>query len=366
MSGPRAKPSIAAIHPYVAGKATIAGFADPIKLSANENAMGCSPAARAAFLAGASSLNRYADPSANALREAIAAKHGLDPARIVFGEGSDEIFSLACQAYLNPGENMVQPHFAFAAWAIAARAAGADVISAPERDHHVDVDALLAAVDARTRVMFIANPASPTGTRIPFKEIRRLHAGLREDVLLVLDGAYAEYAEGEEDFAGDFALAEAAPNILATRTFSKIYGLAALRIGWGYAAGPIADTLNRIRLPFNVPAPSQAAALAALHDDAFVTASRAHAQAGREALTHKLRAHGLITLPASANFVTCRTPHGFALTAPALENALAERGILVRSLSNYAMPECLRITIGTEREMAALNDALSDTLAAAR
>ena len=366
MSGPRAKSSIAAIHPYVAGKAKADGFAEPIKLSANENALGCSPAAREAFLAGASSLNRYADPRANALREAIAAKHGLDPARIVFGEGSDEIFSLACQAYLNPGERMVQPQFAFAAWAIAARAAGAEVISAPERDYHADVDALLAAIDARTRVVFVANPASPTGTRIPFSDIRRLHAGLREDILLVLDGAYAEYAEGEEDFTGDFALAETAANVLVTRTFSKIYGLAALRIGWGYADGPIADTLNRIRLPFNVPAPSQAAALTALQEQAFVTTSRAHAQAGREVLAQRLRAQGLITLPAAANFVTCRTPADFTRTAPAIESALAARGVLVRGLANYAMPDALRVTVGTEPEMAAFYDALSDILPAQR
>ncbi len=363
MSGPRPKPSIAAIHPYVAGKAKVAGFAEPIKLSANENALGCSPAARAAFLECAASLHRYADPRASALRDALASKHKLDPDRIIFGEGSDEIFSLACQAYLNPGEAMVQPHYAFAAWAIAARAAGAEVIAALERDYTVDVDALLNAVEARTRVVFVANPASPTGTRIPFRDIQRLHAGLPDHVLLVLDGAYAEYAESEADFDGGFALANAASNVLVTRTFSKIYGLSALRIGWGYAATPIADTLNRIRLPFNVPAPSQAAALAALQDDAFVETSRTHACAGREALSRFLRERGLITLPASANFVTMRTPAGFPMDAAAIERALAARGLLVRGLTNYAMADALRITIGTEPEMAALCAALNEIIA---
>ncbi|HRP10012.1 MAG TPA: aminotransferase class I/II-fold pyridoxal phosphate-dependent enzyme, partial [Terricaulis sp.] len=191
MSGPIAKPSIAAIHPYVAGKAKVEGFTAPIKLSANENALGCSPAARAAFLEGAASLHRYADPYVGALREALAAKHGLEPARIVFGAGSDEVFSLACQTYLNPGDAMVQPAYAFAAWAIAARAAGAEVISAPEQSYTINVDALLAAVTPRTRMLFVANPASPTGTRVPFSEIKRLHAGLPAHVLLVLDGAYA-------------------------------------------------------------------------------------------------------------------------------------------------------------------------------
>jgi histidinol-phosphate aminotransferase len=358
VSGPRAKPTIAAIHPYVAGKAKAAGFAEPIKLSANENALGCSPAAQTALLTGAQSLHRYADPQANALREAVAARHGLDPTRLVFGAGSDEIFSLATQAYLSPGDVMVQPQFAFAAWAIAARAAGAEVVSAPERDHRIDIDALLAAVNARTCMMFVANPASPTGTRVPFTEIERLHAGLPDHVLLVLDGAYSEYAEHEADYDAGLSLAANAPNVLVTRTFSKIYGLAALRIGWGYAAAPIAGTLNRIRLPFNVPAPSQAAALAALGDVAFVETSRAHARAGRARLARFLRDVGLKPLPAAANFVTARAPD-----APALERALAERGILVRGLTNYSMPDALRITIGADDEMEALYAALSEITA---
>lgn len=363
MSGPRPKASIAAIHPYVAGKSNAAGFAQPTKLSANENPLGCSPAARAAFLAGGDTLHRYADPQANALREAIAAKHGLEPAHIVFGAGSDEIFSLACQAYLNPDDTMVQPQYAFAAWAIAARAAGAEVISAPERDYTIDVDALLAAVDARTRVLFAANPASPTGTRIPFAEIKRLHAGLPQDVLLVLDGAYAEYAEDEADYDSGLRLAQSAPNVLVTRTFSKIYGLAALRIGWGYAAAPIADALNRIRLPFNVPAPSQAAALAALADHAFVETSAQHAREGRNDLALFLRELGFIVLPPAANFVTARTPAGFPLQAPEIERALAARGILVRGLSGYSMPDALRFTVGAAGEAAALRTALADIIA---
>ena len=362
MMAPEPKPSIAAITPYVAGKAKVAGHARPIKLSANENALGCSPAARAAFLKGAASLHRYADPNASALREALAAKHDLDPARIVFGAGSDEVFSLATQAYLSPGDEMVQPQFAFAAWAIAARAAGASVVSAPEQRYSVDVDAMLDAVTPRTRMMFVANPASPTGTRIPFAEVRRLHAALPPRVLLVLDGAYAEYAEGEADFDDGIELASAAHNVLVTRTFSKIYGLAALRIGWGYASAAIAETLNRIRLPFNVPAPSQAAALAALGDTDFVARSVAHARDGRAALARALESLGLLVTPPAANFVTARTPQGFALTAAEIEHALAQRGILVRGLTNYAMPDALRITIGADDEMAALSEALTSIL----
>lgn len=357
MSGPLAKPAIAAIRPYVAGQAKAAGFAAPIKLSSNENGLGCSPAARAAFAEGAARLHVYADPHARALRTALAEKHNLDPARIVFGAGSDEVFSLACQAFLNPGDVMVQPQYAFAAWAIAARAAGAEVRSAPERAFHVDVDALLAAVDARTRVVFVANPASPTGTCLPSREILRLHAGLPENVLLVLDGAYAEYAEGQTGYEDGLRLAHRAPNVLATRTFSKIYGLAALRAGWGYASAAVADPMNRIRLPFNTPAPAQAAALAALADQEFVERSRAHARAGREALAQLAQRLGLEALPASANFVTVRTPD-----APALESALAARGILIRGLSNYGMPDALRISIGAPHEMDALHTALHDIL----
>ena len=359
MKAPIAKPSISAIHPYQAGKAKAEGFAAPIKLSANENALGCAPAARAAFAAGGASLNRYADPHASALRDAIAARHGLEPRNIVFGAGSDEVFSLATQAYLNPGDTMAQPQFAFAAWAIAARAAGADVISAPEQDYTIDIDALLAAITSRTRMVFVANPASPTGSRVSFSEIARLHAGLPGDVLLVLDGAYAEYAEGEADYDAGFALAKSAGNVLVTRTFSKIYGLAALRIGWGYAAPAIADTLNRIRLPFNVPAPSQAAALAALEDQTFVESSRRHAQAGRADLARLLAELGFDVIAPSANFVTARHTQ-----APAIERELAARGILVRGLANYAMPDALRITIGADAEMQALRAALSEIIAA--
>jgi histidinol-phosphate aminotransferase len=362
MSAPFAKSTIAAIRPYVAGKARAEGFARPIKLSANENALGCSPAARAAFLESAEALNRYADPYAGALREAVAQRHALEPARLVFGAGSDEIFSLACQAYLGVGDEMVQPQFAFAAWAIAARAAGANVVSAPERNDTVDVDALIAAVTPRTRMLFVANPASPTGTRVPFAEIERLHAALPLRVLLVLDGAYAEFAEAEADFHDGMRLAKSAPNVLVTRTFSKIHGLAALRIGWGYSSAAIADTLNRIRLPFNVPAPSQAAACAALTDEAFIARSALHAREGRADLARFLMRFGFQVAPPSANFVTARTPRAFPVQADVIEQALAARGILVRGLSTYAMPDALRITIGADHEMASLRTALNDIL----
>lgn len=356
MSGPQPKRAILEITPYVPGKAKAEGFIAPLKLSANENALGCSPAALAAYREAAATLHAYPDPGATALRDAIAAKYDLDPARIIFGTGSDELFSLACQAYLSPGESMVQPQFAFAAWAIAARAAGAVVRSAPERDYAVDVDAMLAAVDETTRVMFVANPANPTGTRIPYAEIRRLHAALPDHVLLVLDGAYAEFADGLEDFEDGLALARSAPNVLVTRTFSKLYGLAALRIGWGYAAAPVADTLNRIRLPFNAATPAQAAALAALGDDAFLAASVAAAVRGRALLDGWLRERGFTTLPSSANFVTALVPAD--RDAREIEKSLARQGVLVRWLGNYGLPNALRITAGDDASMLRFRDAL--------
>lgn len=359
MTAPRPKPTILEIEPYRPGRASVPGFERPIKLSANENALGCSPAARAAYIEAANALHLYPDPRASALRAALARKHGLDPERMVFGTGSDEIFSMACQAYLRPGEVMVQPQFAFAAWAIAARAAGAEVRSAPEKDYTVDVDAMLAAIDARTRVMFIANPANPTGTVLPHSEIVRLHAGLPSDVLLVIDGAYAEFGGGEAMFA---AFADA-PNVLITRTFSKLHGLASLRIGWAYAPAAVAEALNRIRLPFNTPAPAQAAALAAHADEAFMARSVAHVLRGRTRLDRELRDIGLAPIPSAANFVTVCFPPGAALTAEQACDELAQRGILVRGLANYAMPDCLRITVGSEAEMTELRSALHSLLA---
>jgi histidinol-phosphate aminotransferase len=359
MAHPTPKRTIQDISPYRPGKAKIAGIAAPIKLSANENAFGCSPAARAAFIATADQLHLYPDSRAAALREALARKLDLDPARIVFGAGSDEVFSLACQAFLSPGDVMVQPQYAFAAWAIAARAAGAEVISAPERAYAVDVDAMLDAIDARVRIVFVANPASPTGTSVPFAEIERLHAGLREDIILVLDGAYAEFAA--DGGRNDWSLATA-PNVIITRTFSKLYGLANLRVGWGYCPAPIADVLNRIRLPFNVSALAQAAAIAALGDEAFAARSAAHAAQGREALSALLLKVGLQPLPATANFVTARVPADFPITAAEIDRRLAEQGVLVRALDNYGMPDCLRITIGADDAMLAFERALMSVL----
>lgn len=346
------KPSILEIEPYKPGRATVQGFERPLKVSANENALGCSARAREAYISAAANLNLYPDPRANALRAALAEKHGLDPDRIIFGTGSDELFAMACQAYLQPGDVIVQPQYAFAAWAIAARAAGGGVVSAREKQFRVDVDAMLAAVDARTRLVFIANPANPTGTAISLAELRRLHAGLSEDVLLVLDGAYAEFGETGDWFKafGD------APNVFITRTFSKLYGLASLRLGWGYAPRAVANVINQIRLPFNATGPAQAAALAALEDEAFVERSVAFAVAGRQRLAEDLSALGLAPLPPAANFVTVRFPETSRVSAIEACEGLAAEGILVRGLEPYGMADALRITVGHSQDMDRLID----------
>lgn len=358
MSPPVPKPGILDIAAYVPGRAKLAGVERPLKLSANENPFGCSEAARAAFIAAASEIHLYPDANTSCLRAAIAGKYRLEPERLIFGAGSDEIFAVAAQAYLGPGENAVQPQYGFAAWAIAVAATGAWMKSAPEPAFVVDVDAMLAAVDERTRVVFIANPANPTGTWLPFSEIERLHAGLPARVLLVLDGAYAECASGIEGFSDGLAWSRDKTNVLVTRTFSKAYGLASLRVGWAYGSTAVVSALDRIRLPFSVPRAGEAAAVAALADDAFVQRSAMAFDEDRLRLDTSLRALGVRTLPSATNFVTARF-----YDARAVDAALAQRGILVRHLANYGMPDWLRISIGCSADTERVIHALTEVLA---
>lgn len=361
MSAPRPRPGVLDIRAYVPGRATAPGVSEPVKLSANENALGCSPLALEAYQRAGAGLNLYPDPRGGALREALAARYDLEAERLILGCGSDDLFSLVCNAFLSPGDRMIQPAHGFAAWAIAARTAGAEVIDAPERFLTVDVDAILAAVDDRTRMVFVANPANPTGTVLPFAEIARLHAGLPPHVVLVLDGAYAEFAG--EDFDAGFELARHAENVFVTRTFSKLHGLAALRIGWGYAAPGLIGAMDRIRPPFNTSAPAQAAAVAALADEAFARASLEHVWRWRPRLASALSGMGLKPAPSATNFVTARVPPESGTDAASLVEALARRGILIRGLSGYGLPDAVRITIGSDAQMEALLAALPETLA---
>lgn len=360
---PTPKPWIEAIHAYVPGKSTGADGRPLIKLSANENPLGCSPAALAAR---AAAPERYPDPDSTALRSAIAQVHGLDPARVVMGTGSDELLNLAAQGYAGVGDEVLFSRFSFSVYDIAARRCGATPVIAPDTDFGADVDALLALVSERTRVVFIANPNNPTGSFLPKGEIARLHAALPTDVLLVVDQAYAEYLAPEDD-DGALALAAAHGNVLVTRTFSKIYGLAGERIGWATGAPGLIATLNRIRGPFNVSNTGQAMAEAAVADQAFVTRARDHNRAERTRFVAALEAlgnHGLRPLPSEANFVMIL--FGGALTAETAYNGLAERGYIVRWLPGQGLPQTLRITIGTAEQMDDIAAALREMAEAAK
>jgi len=358
MSAPEPKPWIMAIAPYVPGRATTDDGRTVAKLSSNENPLGTSAAARRAFVEAAGSLARYPDASGAIVREAIAAKYGLDPARIIYGNGSDEILHLAAGAFAGPGDEVIFVKYGFAVYEIAARRVGATPVVAPDKDYATDVDAILAAVTERTRIVYVANPNNPTGTYADRAAIARLHAGLPSRVLLVLDHAYAEYlADGEED--GGLVLAANAPNVLVTRTFSKIHGLAAERIGWGYAAADIVQAMHRIRLPFNMTIAGQHAAVAALADDAFVTGSRDHNARWRAWLADevgRLGNHGIRAVPSKANFLLVLFDG--RLTAERAYKGLMDEGYITRWLPGQGLGHGLRISIGTEAETRGVADAL--------
>ena len=358
-SRPLPKPGIMDIHAYVPGKATAAGIAQPIKLSANENPLGSSPKAHEAFASAENSLHVYPDPRTTILREAIAARYRIEPERLIFGCGSDEVFALLNQAFLEPGDNIVQGEFGFAAFAIGAYACQAVVRRAREPNYRIDVDELLACVDDRTRLIFLANPGNPTGTWIPFSEVRRLHDALPPSVVLVLDGAYGEFCL-DASFSDGVDLARTSSNVVVTHTFSKLHGLAALRVGWGYAPLEIAQAVDRIRLPFNTSIAAQRAAVAALADEDFQRASIALCETWRPWLTQQIGGLGLEVIgPSAANFVLIGFPKTPGKTAAEADAFLGARGLLVRGVGNYGLPDHIRITIGLEAHNRAIVDALA-------
>jgi histidinol-phosphate aminotransferase len=358
---PLPKPGILDIHAYVPGKAGAAGVVAPIKLSANENILGCSPAARQAFVEASEALGAYPDGRGGGLRTALSTHYRIEPDRIILGCGTDEIFALLNQVFLEPGDNIVQGEFGFGAYAIGARANQGEVRLAPEPNYRIDVDAMLAKVDERTRLMFIANPANPTGTFIGEAEIRRLHAGLPPGVILVLDGAYAEF-NTDPGFTDGLELAREAENIVVTHTFSKLHGLAALRVGWAYAPLAVSEAVNRVRLPFNTSTAGQAAAIAALADTDFQKRSLALVEQWRPWLTQQLGGLGLEVVPSAANFVLVEFPRSPGKTAADAETFLAARGLITRGVGGYGLPHHLRITIGLEAHNRAVVDALADFL----
>ncbi|WP_093315794.1 histidinol-phosphate transaminase [Sphingomonas jatrophae] len=363
MTAPAPKPWIDAIAPYVPGRATADGGRKAIKLSSNENPFGTGEAAKAAYAAEARSLDRYPDAGAAALREAIGAHYGIEAERVIHGTGSDEVLHLAAGAFAGVGDEIAYARYGFSVYDIAARRVGATPIVAPDKDYATDVDALLACVTERTRVVYVANPNNPTGTYTSRGEIARLHAGLPSDCLLVIDQAYTEYLDPEDD-DGALELARTAPNVLVTRTFSKIFGLAAERIGWGYGPAPVIAAMHKIRAPFNVTTAGQHAAIAALRDAAFVERSRAHNATWRAWFSDQMDAlPGLRVVPSKANFVLVLFEG--RLRAEAAYKGLMDAGYIVRWLPGQGLPDALRITIGTEDEMRGVVDALTAMASAA-
>jgi len=353
----KARPGILDIAPYKGGDWQLSGHQRVIRLASNEGPLGPSPQAIRAYRELADELHRYPDGGQEELRAAIAGQHGLPADQIVCGAGSDELISLLVRAYAGPGDEVLHSEYGFLMYAIAAKGAGATPVAAPERDYTTNIDALLARVTPRTRVVLLANPNNPTGSLLPAGEVRRLHAGLPKDVLLVVDAAYAEYVDSA-DYEDGAALVAAHDNVVTLRTFSKIYGLAALRLGWAYGPPAVIDVLNRLRGPFNTNAPAQAAALAALADRAHVAAAKAHNDRWLPWFSKRVAAAGFTPLPSAGNFVLVRFPAGAATNADAACAFLNARGILPRKVGAYGLGDCLRITIGRADEMETVAEAL--------
>ena len=339
----RPQPGILDISLYEGGAAHVPGMANAVKLSSNENPFGPSDRVKEAFQRSVHTLHRYPSTDHAALRTAIGEVHGLDPARILCGVGSDEIITFLCQAYAGPGDEVVFTEHGFLMYRISAMAVGATPVEVPERERVTDVAAILAACSHRTKLVFIANPNNPTGTMISQAEIERLAEGLPAQAILVLDGAYAEYVEG---YDGGAALATARENVFMTRTFSKIYGLGGLRIGWGYGPKAIIDVLNRIRGPFNLSNTQLDAAEAAVRDQEWVTRCRSENARMRVWLAEALAEIGVPSDVSMANFVLARFAD--AAEAEACDSWLKEQGLIVRRVASYKLPHCLRITVGDE------------------
>ncbi|MGB0682148.1 MAG: histidinol-phosphate transaminase [Magnetovibrionaceae bacterium] len=355
--GPSPRPGILEIAPYKGGDASLPGVTRVIKLASNEGPFGPSPKAMAAFSETAAKLHLYPDGGSVQLRKAIAGVYGLEADRIVCGTGSDELLALLARAYAGPGDEVILSEHEFLMYRIAALSAGATPVEVPMVDLCCSVDNILGAVSANTRIVFLANPNNPIGTFVPKAELARLAAGLPEDCLLVIDSAYAEYVE-RDDYEPGVALVNQYPNVIMTRTFSKIYALGGLRIGWGYGSPEVIDVLDRIRGVFNVTLPGQAAAQAAVEDIEFVERCRDHNRTCRAWFAEALRAFGLTVPPSEGNFVLVRFPDGQAQAAAA-DETLRKAGIIVRVMKSYGFEDALRISIGPEEDMTLCRDVLA-------
>ena len=358
MQRPQPRPGVLAIDPYVPGKSAAPGVTRVFKLSSNETPLGPSPHAIAAYRAVADHLQDYPDGAATPLREAIGRAFGLDPGRIVCGAGSDDLLNLLADAYLQDGDEAIHTTHGFLVYPIATLGSGAKPVAAAEKNYTADVDAILAAVSARTKIVFLANPNNPTGTYIGFDEVKRLHRALPAHVLLVLDAAYAEYVR-RNDYESGIELVATSDNVVMCRTFSKIYGLAALRLGWMYGPAHVVDAVNRIRGPFNVNAAAMAAGVAAVADAAHIEAARAHNEKWLAWLSAEIRKLGLEVTPSVANFVLIHFPKQKGRTAVDADAFLTGRGLILRRVAAYHLPDALRMTVGTEEANRLVVEALA-------
>src|SRR6266851_5162331 len=344
---PKPRPGVLDIAAYVPGKSSAPGVAKIFKLSSNETPLGPSPRAIAAYKEAADHLEDYPDGSASELREAIGHAFGLDPERIVCGAGSDDLLHLLAQAYLSDGDEAIHTVHGFLIYPIATLGTGARPVAVAESDYTANVDAILAAVTKQTKIVFLANPNNPTGTCLSFDEVKRLHRGLPPHVLLVLDAAYAEYVQ-RNDYESGIELVATSENVVMCRTFSKIHGLASLRLGWMYGPARVVDAVNRIRGPFNVNSAAQAAGIAAIEDTAHVEAARAHNDKWLAWLTTEIRKLGLEVTPSIANFVLIHFADGKGRTAEDADAFLTRRGLILRRVKAYKLPNALRMTVGSE------------------
>lgn len=352
---PTPKKGITEISPYVGGKSKAEGAKRIIKLSSNENPWGPSPKAIAAYQGEAANINRYPDGGHALLREAIARIQKLPAEQLICGAGSDELIGMLVHAYAGAGDEVLYTEHGFLMYKIYTLANGATPVTAKEKNLHTDVDALLVAVTPKTKIVFVANPNNPTGTVIPFSEIRRLRAGLREDIILGLDAAYAEYLD-QPDYEDGISLVKEGSNTVVFHTFSKIYGLPALRLGWAFAPAHIIDVMNRVRSPFNVNSAALSAGVAAMEDQAYLADMRAKNAVELKRLCDAVNALGYSVVPSVTNFVLVK----FGAAVPAVNKHLTERGLIVREVGGYGLPEYLRISIGTTEENGLLIDALQD------
>lgn len=356
------RPGIMDIKAYVGGESKLEGVNRIIKLSSNEGALGVSPKVVDALRAMVPDAHRYPDGGATALRKALGVRWGLNPDRLVCGAGSDELLGLLVRAYAGPGDEVLYSAHGFLMYAIAAKSVGATPVTAPEVDLTASVDHLLAAVTPRTRIVFLANPNNPTGTYLSAAEVKRLRDGLRDDILLVIDAAYAEFVS-KNDYTPGVELVDAGENTVMTRTFSKIFGLGGLRLGWAYCPASIADVLNRVRNPFNVASAALVAGQAAVEDTGFLDLARAHNDYWLDWMLTQVRALGLEATPSVCNFILVRFDGAQEKDSRAADAFLRSKGIIVRAMQSYGLPDWLRITVGAADENQAVIAALAEFLA---